>query len=83
MLFTNMPQFTSTKFTIPELQKLYGTILNKSLDCRIFQCTIMSYGIIKILKDVKAGVAHKARYLYSFVQKNYIETFKNSLGGGW
>ena len=71
------------KFTMPELQKLYETILNKSLDRRNFQRRILSYGIIQKLTEVKTGVAHKAPFLYNFIEKNYNEALKNGLGGGW
>jgi 8-oxo-dGTP diphosphatase len=71
------------KFTMPELQKLYEAILGKQLDRRNFQRKILSYGILKKLKEVKTGVAHKAPFLYSFDLKKYNEALKNGLGGGW
>lgn len=71
------------KFTMPQLQKLYETILNKSLDRRNFQRRILSYGIIQKLTEVKTGVAHKAPFLYSFIKSNYDEALKNGLSGGW
>lgn len=71
------------KFTMPELQKLYETILNKPLDRRNFQRRILSYGIMQKLTEVKTGVAHKAPFLYSFIESNYNEALKNGLGGGW
>ncbi len=71
------------KFTMPELQKLYETILNKPLDRRNFQRKILGYGILKKLKEVKKGVAHKAPFLYSFDVKNYNIALMDGLGGGW
>jgi ADP-ribose pyrophosphatase YjhB (NUDIX family) len=71
------------KFTMPQLQKLYETILDKNLDRRNFQRKILSYGILKRLKEVKQGVAHKAPYLYSFDLKKYTKALKESLQGGW
>ncbi len=59
------------KFTMPELQKLYETILNKKLDRRNFQRKIMATNILKKLADTKKGVAHKAPVLYKFDLKNY------------
>lgn len=71
------------KFTMPELQNLYETILNKILDRRNFQRKILSYGILKKLKEVKSGVAHKAPFLYSFDVKKYNQALIDGLGGGW
>ena len=71
------------KFTMPALQKLYETILDKQLDRRNFQRRILSYGILKKLKEVQAGGAHKAPFLYSFDLKKYNEALKTGLGGGW
>jgi ADP-ribose pyrophosphatase YjhB (NUDIX family) len=73
----------SEKFTMPELQKLYETILDKKLDRRNFQRKILSYGILKKLKEVKAGVAHKAPYLYRFDLRKYQQALKEGLQGGW
>lgn len=71
------------KFTMPELQKLYEAILNKQLDRRNFQRKILVYGILKKLKEVKQGVAHKAPFLYSFDLKKYNQALKNGYTGGW
>jgi hypothetical protein len=71
------------KFTMPELQKMYETILDKQLDRRNFQRKILSYGILRRLKEVKKGVAHKAPYLYSFNLREYEQALKESLQGGW
>ena len=71
------------KFTMPELQKLYETILDKKLDRRNFQRKILSYGILNILDEKRTGVAHKAPYLYSFHLRNYQKALKLGLGGGW
>lgn len=67
------------KFTMPQLQKLYETILNKKLDRRNFQRKILSYGILKRLKEVKKGGAHKAPYLYSFDLRKYHKALKEGL----
>lgn len=71
------------KFTMPQLQKLYETILNKKLDRRNFQRKILSYGILKRLKEVKKGVAHKAPYLYTFDVRSYEKALNEGLQGGW
>jgi len=71
------------KFTMPQLQKLYETILNKRLDRRNFQRKILSYKILKRLSEVKKGGAHKAPYLYSFNLRNYQKALQEGLQGGW
>lgn len=71
------------KFTMPELQKLYETILDKKLDRRNFQRKILNYGILNHLKEIKKGGAHKAPYLYSFDIKRYQEALRVGLQGGW
>lgn len=71
------------KFTMPELQKLYETILDKALDRRNFQRRILGYGIVKKLTEVKTGVAHKAPFLYSFDTERYNAALQNGLSGGW
>lgn len=48
------------KFTMPELQKLYETILDKHLDRQNFQRKIVGTGVLKRLNETKKGVAHKA-----------------------
>ena len=70
-------------FTMPELQRLYETILDKKLDRRNFQRKILSFGILRRLKEKRKGVAHKAPYLYSFDLRKYNKALKEGLGGGW
>ncbi|MFH6943726.1 NrtR DNA-binding winged helix domain-containing protein [Flavobacterium sp. FlaQc-50] len=71
------------KFTIPELQKLYETILDKKLDRRNFLRKITHIGILKKLDEKKSNVAHKAPNLYTFDKDKYEEVLKNGLNQGW
>jgi 8-oxo-dGTP diphosphatase len=71
------------KFTMPGLQALYETILDKKLDRRNFQRKILSFGILRRLKEKKKGVAHKAPYLYSFDLRKYNRALKEGFYGGW
>lgn len=71
------------KFTIPELQKLYETILDKKLDRRNFLRKITNIGILTKLDEKKNNVAHKAPNLYSFDKEKYNEVLKNGLNQGW
>jgi ADP-ribose pyrophosphatase YjhB (NUDIX family) len=70
-------------FTMPELQKLYETILDKKLDRRNFQRKILSFGILNKLPETKKGGAHKSPFLYEFNQENYTKALENGLTGGW
>lgn len=71
------------KFTMPELQSLYETILGKKLDRRNFQRKMLAYGILKDLGERRKGGAHKAPYLYSFDVKTYNAALKKGLKGSW
>lgn len=71
------------EFTMPELQKLYETILDKKLDRRNFQRKILGFGILDKHEQPRRGGAHKAPYLYSFNLQNYQNALKEGLKGGW
>lgn len=71
------------KFTMPELQRLYETILGKKLDRRNFQRKMLGYGILNRLQERKLGVAHKAPYLYSFNKESYEAALQDGLQQGW
>jgi len=71
------------KFTMPELQSLYETILDKPLDRRNFQKKILNMNILERLKERKTGGAHKAPYLYRFDKKKYETALKQGLKSGF
>jgi len=73
----------SEKFTMPELQSLYETILGKTLDRRNFQKKMLSIGILERLKERKTGGAHKAPYLYRFDKKKYEKALKQGIKIGF
>jgi hypothetical protein len=68
---------------MPELQKLYETILDKALDRRNFQRKMLSYGILKKLNEQRTGGAHKSPTLYKFDLRNYKKALKEGLKGSW
>ncbi len=68
------------KFTMPDLQKLYETILDRKLDRRNFQRKIVGTGILQRLNETKKGVAHKAPYLYKFDLRKYQQALKSGMG---
>ena len=71
------------EFTMPELQKLYETILDKKLDRRNFQRRMLGFGILKRSEQIRKGGAHKAPYLYTFDLENYEAALKEGFKGGW
>ena len=71
------------EFTMPELQKLYETILDKKLDRRNFQRRMLGFGILKRSEKPRKGGAHKAPYLYSFDLENYEAALTEGFKGGW
>jgi hypothetical protein len=64
---------------MPELQRVYETILGKNLDRRNFQKKMLALDILERLKETKRGGAHKAPYLYRFDQKKYERAMKEGL----
>jgi 8-oxo-dGTP diphosphatase len=70
------------KFTMPDLQRLYETILGKKLDRRNFQKKILSLDVLQRLKERKSGVAHKAPFLYKFDEKKYQRAMRQGLRFG-
>jgi len=70
------------KFTMPELQRLYETILGKRLDRRNFQKKVLALGILERLEERKLGGAHKAPFLYRFDQKKYERALRQGLKFG-
>jgi len=64
------------KFTISELQKLYETILGRTLNRGNFYRRIMRFGILVKHEDLRKGGAHKAPFLYSFDPHQYHESLQ-------
>ncbi|WPU93041.1 NUDIX domain-containing protein [Mucilaginibacter sabulilitoris] len=71
------------QFTMPELQKLYESILGKKLDRRNFQRRILGFGILNRAEQPRKGGAHKAPYLYSFDLEKYQNALTEGFKGGW
>jgi 8-oxo-dGTP diphosphatase len=60
------PNLLPEKFTMPELQKLYETVLGRELDRRNFQRKVQDLGLVERLPERRTGGAHRAPYLYRF-----------------
>lgn len=71
------------KFTMPELQRLYETILDSPLDRRNFQKKMLALDILERLPERKTGGAHKAPFFYRFDKKKYEKAMKKGLMMGF
>lgn len=67
------------KFTMPELQRLYETILGKQLDRRNFQKLVLSYDILEKLDEKRTGGAFKSPFLYRFDKEKYDKAVENEI----
>ncbi len=68
------------KFTLPELQKLYETILNRRIDRRNFQKKILSQGILRRLDQRRNIGPHRSPSLYSFNRVKYKRALSENRG---
>jgi 8-oxo-dGTP diphosphatase len=66
-------ELLAEKFTIPELQNLYETILETKLDRRNFRKKILGTGLLIDHKESMKGVPHKGASYFSFDKKKYAE----------
>lgn len=58
-------------FTMPELQRLYETILGRPLDRRNFQKKMRDLGVVERVGERRTGGAGRAPYLYRFDRARY------------
>lgn len=59
------------KFTIPQLQKLYETILQQKLDNANFRKKILSLKVLKKLNEKEKGVSKRGAYFFRFDREKY------------
>jgi 8-oxo-dGTP diphosphatase len=71
------------KFTMPELQSLYETILGKKLDRRNFQRKMLNNDFLVKTRETRKGGSHKAPILYRFDEIKYNEAVNNGLKSIW
>lgn len=70
-------------FTMPELQALYETVLEKQLDRRNFRRKMLGYGILRQTDKRRTGGAHKAPLLYEFDLQKYHGAIEKGLQSSW
>lgn len=63
------------KFTLTDLQDLYETILNESVDKRNFRKKVMAMGIVEKTREKRKG-SHRPALLYMFRQQKVSSAFK-------
>jgi 8-oxo-dGTP diphosphatase len=71
------------EFTMPELQKLYETLLGKPLNRGNFYRKMIAYDILDKQPEPRKGGAHKAPNLYKFNLERYNDALKDGLKEGW
>jgi 8-oxo-dGTP diphosphatase len=60
------------KFTLSQLQRLYETILEQSLDKRNFRRKILQMELLIDICEQQTGVPHRAAQLYRFEPQRYL-----------
>ncbi len=61
------------KFTLPEMQKLYESVLRKKLDRRNFRKRMLGSGILNVLEIKEKGKPHRGAVFYSLNKARYKE----------
>jgi hypothetical protein len=69
-------------FTLPELQRLYETVLGKALDRRNFQKKMLDLGILDRIGERRGEGVRRAPYLYRFNRARYDEAMQDEGAGG-
>jgi 8-oxo-dGTP diphosphatase len=69
-------ELLSEKFTLGELQRLYETVLEQSLDKRNFRKKILGMGLLESLDEYQQDVAHRAAQFYRFNRTSYEQLKK-------
>lgn len=58
-------------FTLTQLQRLYETVLERTLDKRNFRKKVLGLGLLQETDEVEKDVAHRAARLYRFDRRKY------------
>ncbi|MFK7921829.1 MAG: NUDIX domain-containing protein [Bacteroidia bacterium] len=72
-----------SNFTIPELQGLYETILDRTIDRGNFRKKVLKANILEKLDKQKPGGAHRAPQLYRFHPDRYAESLLENVKMGF
>lgn len=66
-------------FTLPELQRLYETVLGRTLDRRNFQKKMLDLGILERIGERRGEGVRRAPYLYRFYLPRYEEALRDGI----
>lgn len=69
-------------FTLPELQRLYETVLGRSLDRRNFQKKMIDLGILERVGERRGEGVRRAPYLYRFNVPRYEDALRDGISMG-
>lgn len=69
-------------FTLPELQRLYETVLGRPLDRRNFQKKMLDLGILDRIGERRGEGVRRAPYLYRFNRPRYAEALRDGESPG-
>lgn len=67
------------KFTLPEVHRLYETILGEELDSRNFAKKLVNLGLIRKLDEQRAIGPHRSPYLYQFEKEAYEQALMQEI----
>lgn len=66
-----------SKFTLGQLQRLYESILGRTLDKRNFRRAFLRMGILEELDEIESNVSHRPSRLYRFLRSEYKRLVKH------
>ena len=69
-------------FTLPELQRLYETVLGRPLDRRNFQKKMLDLGILDRVGERRGEGVRRAPYLYQFNRPRYEAALRDGISAG-
>jgi hypothetical protein len=68
------------KFTLAEIQKLYESVLDRTVDRRNFHKQISKLDFLVKLDEKRTGLANKSPNLYRFDQSKYEKALEAGMG---
>jgi 8-oxo-dGTP diphosphatase len=69
-------ELLAEKFTLGELQRLYETVLEQTLDKRNFRKKILGMELLEAMDEFQKDVAHRAAQFYRFNRERYEQLKK-------
>ena len=76
-------QLLPDSFTLPELQSLYETILNRPIDRRNFRKKMLQSNILEALDEQRITKGHRSPKVYRFDREQYEESLQEEIKIGF